>query len=337
MLLLDAPMQNCDGVRAMELSDRIGRRIKLHDLQILTTVVQAGSMSKAAALLNTTQSTISRSISELEQTIGVRLLDRNAQGVEPTHYGRALLKRGIAAFDEIKQGIEDIRYLSDPGTGEVRIGSAPAMAEGIVLAIIEKLSQQYPRVVFHVIPGGTLVMCEQLRARRIELGFVTGAVPEEDMDQHVLYDEPLVVVAGIGNPWARRRKIKLAELVNEPWTWPPAGTLFDARVVEAFRAIGLEPPRARVYYEGFNMRTKLAADGRFLAVVPAYIFKFATQHPSIKVLPIELPTTYRPSAIVTLKNRTLSPLAQRVIDCAREITKPLAKPRSPNGCDSKTV
>jgi DNA-binding transcriptional LysR family regulator len=321
----------------MQPYDRIGRRIKLHDLHILTTVVQAGSMSKAAALLNTTQSTVSRSIAELEQTIGVRLLDRNAQGVEPTHYGRALLKRGIAAFDEIKQGIEDIRYLSDPGTGEVRIGCAPGMAEGIVFAVVEKLTRQYPRVVFHITPRGTLAQCEDLRARRIELGFVTGAVSEDDLDLDVLFEEPLIIVAGIDNPLARRRKITLAELVDEPWTWPPAGTAFDARVIEAFRSVGLEPPRARVYYEGFSMRTRLAANGRFLAIVPTYIFKFATQHPSIKVLPVELPTTYRPSAIVTLKNRTLSPLAQRVIECAREIAKPLAKRQASNGRNSRSI
>src|SRR6266550_1322230 len=116
----------------MQLSDRIGLRMKLHDLHVLMAVVQAGSMSKAAALLNTTQSAISRSIAELEQTIGVRLLDRSARGVEPTNYGRALLKRGTVAFDELKQGVRDIEYLSDPGTGELRIGTSPALSEGLV-------------------------------------------------------------------------------------------------------------------------------------------------------------------------------------------------------------
>ena len=320
---------------AMQPNDQISRRIKLHDLRVLTAVVEAGSMSKAATVLNTTQSTISRSIAELEQTIGVRLLDRQAQGVEPTHYGHALLKRGIAAFDEIKQGIEDIRYLNDPGSGELRIGSSPAMAEGIVLAVIEKLSRQYPRVVFHVVPGGTLALYEQLRQRQVELSFVSGFVPdEEDLNQNILFEEPLVVVVGIDNPWARRRKIKLAELVNEPWTWPAAGTAFDARVIEAFRASGLEPPRARVYAEALNMRIRLAASGAFLAVVPGYM-RFSAAHPSIKVLPVKLPKTRRPSAIVTLKNRTLSPLAQRVIECAREIARPLAKRRPSNERNSQ--
>ena len=59
----------------MQVSDRIGRRMKLHDLHVLMTVVQAGSMNKAAALLNTGQSAISRSIAELEHTVGVRLVD----------------------------------------------------------------------------------------------------------------------------------------------------------------------------------------------------------------------------------------------------------------------
>src|SRR3977135_3753668 len=141
------------GDSEMLLSDRIGRRMKLYDLHVLMSVVQAGSMSKAAAVLNTTQSTISRSIADLEQTIGVRLLDRGPQGVEPTQYGRTLLKRGVVAFDELKQGVQDIEFLSNPGAGELRVGSSPAMSEGIVLAVIEKLSRQYPRVVFHVAAG----------------------------------------------------------------------------------------------------------------------------------------------------------------------------------------
>ena len=68
----------------MQLSDRIGRRMKLHDLHVLMTVVQAGSMGKAAQRLNTSQPAISRSIAELEHALGVRLLDRHRQGVEPT-------------------------------------------------------------------------------------------------------------------------------------------------------------------------------------------------------------------------------------------------------------
>ncbi len=108
----------------MQLSDRIGRRMKLHDLHVLMAVVQAGSMSKAAQLLNTTQPAISRSIADLEQAIGVRLLDRGRHGAEPTEYGRALLDGGVAMFDDLRQAVKNIEFLTDPTVGEIRVVGA---------------------------------------------------------------------------------------------------------------------------------------------------------------------------------------------------------------------
>src|SRR3954454_16406721 len=106
----------------MQLSDRIGRRMKLQDLHVLMTVVQAGSMAKAARHLNTSQPNISKSIADLERALGVRLLDRHRQGVEPTGYGSVLLSGGAAVFDELRQTVKQIEFLDDPTAGEVRIG-----------------------------------------------------------------------------------------------------------------------------------------------------------------------------------------------------------------------
>jgi DNA-binding transcriptional LysR family regulator len=313
----------------MHWDHRVGRRLKLRDLHILLAVAQAGSMAKAAKRLAISQPAISRAIADMEHTLKVRLFDRSPQGIEPTQFGRALLKRGVAVFDELKQGVQDIEFLSNPESGELRIGSSSALSEGIVLAVIDRLSRQYPRVVFYVAPSGSLSLYDDLRERRIELGLVR--MPEvataEDVEEEMLFEEPLAVVAGAENPWSRRRKIKLAELVNEPWTWPQPGTMFDLLVVEAFRASGLEPPRATVYADAVNMRTGLAATGRFLAVVPASMLKFSAKNTLIKILPVELPTTQRQIGIIKLKNRTLSPLAQLFIDCAREIAKPRAQGR----------
>src|SRR5262245_66194035 len=98
----------------MQLSDRIGRRMKLHDLHVLMAVVQAGNMTRAARLLNTTQPAISRSIADLEQTIGVRLLDRSRHRGEPTDHGRALLDGGTAMFDAFRPAVKDIQRLAAP-------------------------------------------------------------------------------------------------------------------------------------------------------------------------------------------------------------------------------
>ena len=100
--------------------------MKLHDLHVLMSVVQTGSMGKAASLLNTTQSAISRSITELEHAVGVRLLDRSRQGVQPTEYGRALLDGGAAVFDDLRQAVKNIEFLTDPTVGHITVGGNEA-------------------------------------------------------------------------------------------------------------------------------------------------------------------------------------------------------------------
>ena len=123
----------------MRWNDRIGRRIKLSDLHILLAVAQSGSMAKAASALAVSHPVVSRSISDLEHTLGVRLLERNPHGVELTEYGRAMLSRSHAAFDELRQGVKDIEFLSDPTLGEVRIGTTPPLAASFVSAVIDRL------------------------------------------------------------------------------------------------------------------------------------------------------------------------------------------------------
>src|SRR5215510_7279010 len=112
MLLSNDIISNPKWGSTMQLSDRIGRRLKLQDLHVLMAVVQAGTMGKAAQRLNTTQPNISRAIAELEHAFGVRLLDRHRQGITPTEYGRALLDCGTAVFDDLRQGVKTIELLA---------------------------------------------------------------------------------------------------------------------------------------------------------------------------------------------------------------------------------
>src|SRR5882672_8550871 len=103
--------------KSLDWDSRIGRRVRLRDLHILFAVVQHGSMAKAGARLNMSQSAVSQSIAAIEHALGVRLLDRTSRGVEPTIYGSALLRRGQAAFDELRIGVREIESLAEPGTG----------------------------------------------------------------------------------------------------------------------------------------------------------------------------------------------------------------------------
>ena len=311
----------------MQLSDRIGVRVKLHDLHVLMAVAQAGNMSKAAALLNTTQPAISRSIAELERTVGVRLLDRNSQGVEVTEYGRVLLDGGAAVFDDLRQAVKDIKFLADPTTGEVRIGCSNILGANFVSAIIHRLSRQHPHIVFHLVTGYVESLHRQLSERNVDLVIAPrlGALVDERLEFESLFDDPFVIVAGVQNPWARRRKIELAELVNEPWVLPPPRTVVASLALEIFRASGLDYPRTVVVTESPQLRFNLPATGSFLTMLSTSTLRFPTSRAEIKALPVQLPIAPVPVGILTLKNRTLSAVARLFIRHAREVAKLLAR------------
>src|SRR5437868_5592702 len=152
----------------MEWSERIGRRIKLRDLHILLAVVQCKSMAKAAEQLAVSKPVVSKVIADLERVLGVRLLERDRHGAEPTVYGAALLKRSAAVFDELREGVKDIAFLADPAAGDVRIGCSLLLAATFVSAIIDRLSRRYPRVMFHLVTTQVEALHRELAERNVD-------------------------------------------------------------------------------------------------------------------------------------------------------------------------
>jgi DNA-binding transcriptional LysR family regulator len=307
------------------LNERIGRRLRLRDLNIFLVVAKERSMSKAAVQLAVSQPAVSKAIAEMELTLGVPLLDRGSRGVEPTLYGRALLKRSVAIFDELRQTVTDIDSLLDPTAGEARIGTAGTLATGLVPAVLERLTRQHPRISFHVIEGAPATLQRELRDRNIELLIGRALTPtvDEDMELEVLFYDRHYVVAGSQNKWARRQKIKIAELLNEPWICPPPGSLPAAIISDAFLAAGVKPPRATISSLSLQIPIFLVAAGRFLTLLPESMVRYIIEYMPIRVLPVDLPIPPRPVTIVTLKGRTLSPVAKLFVTSLREGIRPL--------------
>ena len=305
---------------------RIGRRLKLRDLHILSAVVQWGSMAKAASHLAMSQPAVSESIANLEDVLRVRLLDRSTKGIAPTLYAHALLKRGHVVFDELMQGIRDIEFLANPTAGEVRVAAGDTIAAGLLPAAIDSLSRGYPQVVVRVVPAITSTLeFRELRERRVDLVLarVSRSPGEDDLDVEILFDDPHRVVAGARSPWARRRRIALADLVNEPWIFP-SNELIRELITEAFKARGLEVPQERVSASSILLRNHLLATGRFLTVLPDSVLRYNAKLWSLKALPIDLGVKPRSVAILTLQNRTASPVVQLFVEHVRAVAKTMS-------------
>ena len=310
----------------MPFDFRVRRRLRLRDLDTLMAVAQTGSMAKAAVLLSVSQPAVSKAIAEMERTLGYRLLDRTAQGVEPNLYGRALLKCSTAVFDDLRQGLSELDFIADPTTGELRIGAAEPIVAGLLPVIMARLTRRHPRLTFHVTQLHSIPLFDELIERRADL-IVARVFPsslKDELEAEILFDEPQFVAAGLKNPWTRRRQIALAELVNEPWTLPDPNTFAGKLVGETFRACGLDYPHTRVVCNSIQMHNALLATGNYLAMYPRSMIRFASQRLSTRILPVRLPPRPAPVGIIRLKDRTISPVAQLFIECAREVARPLA-------------
>jgi DNA-binding transcriptional LysR family regulator len=312
--------------RKIDWDNQIGRRLKLRDLHVFFTVVRRRSMAKAAAHLGVSQAAVSEIIANLEHTLGVRLLDRHPRGVEPTIYGSALLKRGTIAFDELRQSVRDIESLADPTIGELRIGCAESMAAAILPPIIQGFSQQYPRVVLRVkdVVAPTLELPE-LRERSLDVVLARFLRPlsheDDDLNVEILFHDEMVVVAGMQSPWASRETIDLSELVHEPWILPPPDSWNYINMAEAFRAHGLDMPKTWLVTFSVHLRTSLLPNGPYITAFPASVLRFNPNLFAMKVLPVDIPVRPWPVAIITLKNRTLSPVVEQFIDHVRAFAR----------------
>jgi DNA-binding transcriptional LysR family regulator len=303
--------------------NHIGRRLRLRDLHVFFTVVQFGSLAKAGAHLGVSQPAVSQLITDLEHAVGAKLFDRGRRGVSPTIYGQALLVRGRAAFDELREGIKDIEFLADPTAGQVRIGCQEAIAV-ILPPVIERFCRQHPRVVLDVFDEEFDRYAGKLRERSID--FVLQRLRGQprvddpffdDLNVEVLFDDELVIAVGMQSPWARRRKINLADLVDESWILAPPESWNHAIMSEAFKARGLPMPRVSLRTFSTHLRSSLVASGHFIATFPRSVTQYYAERFSLKVLPVELPVRPWPVAILTLKNRTLSALVQKFIEHLR--------------------
>jgi len=168
-----------------------------------------------------------------------------------------------------------------------------------------------------------------LAERRIEVAVVPmlSPPPTGDLDATILYRDSWHVVAGIKSPWAHRKKVDLVELVDASWCATPLETSIGSLLADAFLAKGLDPPRLTVSSViSPPIVARFLEDDRFVAVIADSLLNFfyARRLP-LKKLPIELGVPQFAVAIVTLKGRTISPVAQMFLDQARDVGRELTK------------
>jgi DNA-binding transcriptional LysR family regulator len=294
-------------------------------------VAQHGSMGRAARHLAVSQPVVSKTISDLERTLEVRLVDRTAQGVEPTLYGGALLRWGTVVFDDLRRSVQEIEFLADPTGGEVRLACVETLNASFVPAVIDRLTRQFPRLLFHVLQAQQWEdPYKMLHERTVDLAtsYLMAPIEHEDLNINVLFSDSISIVAAPDSKWGRRRKIELAELVDEPWCLPFEGTLAAAVIARAFREKGLAMPRAVVRTSSIQLLQGMAVTGRVLSFASRTRLRLSGNALGLKAIPVDLRIPYGSVVIATLKNRTIGPVLS-VSSRARERSPSCSRSANP--------
>jgi DNA-binding transcriptional LysR family regulator len=196
---------------------------------------------------------------------------------------------------------------------------------------LANFSRQYPGVTVRVYAANNMSReFRLLRDRNVDLllGAILKPLAEEDLDIEVLYDDRPFIVSGTKNRWAGRRKVDLAELVDEPWVLP-LESIFSSFLSEAFQSKGLAVPKMGVRSYSVYQRLSLLATDRFVASLPASVLRFNIDRFSLKILPVDFAARFFQVTIITLKKRTISPVVRTFIDFVREVARPMARDNSP--------
>jgi DNA-binding transcriptional LysR family regulator len=312
-------------IAMVRIYDRVLRKLRMRDLQMIEIIAAKGSMARAAEALRLSQPAISKAIADLEHGFGAAVFDRSTRGVQLTESGAVLLRRGRAILDELRHGLEEIENIADPTKGIVRIGVSLAQSL-FIAAVIDRTSRHYPKITFDVMMADPLRLIRALRDRDLDLAICRGQMAEREPDLRAdtLFRDRIEVVAAPTHPLARRRKLALSDLMQERWALPPPETYLGHLVQNAFRAQSLPLPRTVVSTTSLQLRFELMETGGFLTLASRSMVTHPNRRGRIRALPVKFDDDAGPMAAITLKGRQLTRVADLVLQETRSVARSVA-------------
>jgi DNA-binding transcriptional LysR family regulator len=297
------------------LIHRLPRHLKMSELRVFVAVLEHRSFHKAAAVVNLTQPAITKAIAGLEETLGVRLFDRHAHGVEPTVHGLSFAPRAVAIFDELRRAAQELAVVSSGATGTLRVGAMPMPALPFLPLAIERLADGHPGIFVSVVEAVEPDLLDRLRKQDIELAILRLEIlePAEDLRTVALFEETLCIVAARDHPLAGRKALGWPELLAERWVMPPPEGPFFEHVRRRLDELGLELPRAAVVSSSRHVQFGMVLHGAMLSFALRSQAELSTDRNSVVKLHFALPAAPRTIGAVSLRSRESSPLARELI------------------------
>src|ERR1700733_2333796 len=237
----------------------------------LITIVEHGSINKAAELLNLSQSALTRNIVKLEQRLKAPLLDRSPRGVTLTPFGLAVLERAKIVQAELHNAIADVEAIKNSSVGRLRIGSTPIILSYFLPNALQNLYKGAPDVALQVTEGLRPYLLGQLRLGNLDI-VICGAPfdgEEVDVTPRALFELELAIVVRPQHPLAERGELTLKELVHHQWILPRADSSLSRYLEKQFKKVGAAFPRSSIQVSAPEAVKSLVSATDLIAVIPS--------------------------------------------------------------------
>jgi LysR family transcriptional activator of glutamate synthase operon len=288
-------------------------RMLIRDLSWLVALAENEHVTHTAAMLRTSQPTLSRALGRVESELGTRVFERAADGVHLTPTGEIVIAaaRDLAARHE--QLLADLATVLDPETGAVRLAFLDSIATSLVPQVLRAFHEHAPRVRVLLSQEPAHHMVEDLESGAADVA-ITSSKPSGEYGWHPLQEERLVLIVPGSHQWRDRKQVRISELATEELITTPVGFGFRQLVDTLLRDAGVSPT---VSFESQDLATieGLVAAGLGVAIVPE---QFAGQSGSIG-LELAAAAARRTIGLAWRTDRELSPPAKRFREYVRDV------------------
>lgn len=303
------------------VSDRFVRsHLKMRHLILLVELGRHASIANAAAAARLTQPSASRLISDLEHVLGIQLFERMARGVVPTWAGKMLIRRAGVALAEMDAAHFEISTLLSGIGGRVAIGSVLTPATNILMQAIKLFKARSQKASLVVDFSTSKSMVERLLDGQLDmvLGRIldTSTVPLLNFEP--ITDEVHHLIVRATHPLLGRADLQLAELVEQSWIVPPAGSILRDRLTALFLSEGLDPPVETVETLSVPLVVSLVTNTDMLVALPKELVQAQLAAGELVALPFDLKLRMDVYGIITRQGHVLSPGAEIMVDALRE-------------------
>ena len=287
-------------------------------LVYLATVIEQGSLSKAAKHLAVSQPALSKSMDRLETGLGVKLLERGPAGISPTSFGELLYSHARLIREEIDLAETRIRKVENGRSRVVTFGTLPSLASSVVPTAVSRWGKRHPRVTLRVVEKVQVELL--LGLLRGDFDFIIGQTEFYDilegLKQRVLFRDRLCVFARPTHPLFRSAQLSWADLAKYPWVCPMVGGRQRTILETLLSSKGIDLPRQLIECGSIDFTKSLVAASDHLAMLPAHSVPLDLSEGKIKALDITVPALRRDIAVIF---RARSPLDSVTRDLAAKI------------------